>query len=214
MSAVIFGAGTYGEVYLHYLRDAGVDVVGFLDDDSAKHGSRVLDVPVLGGSDYLAGALDAGVAQVFCPVGNNAVRLRVNRQARAMGLVTPNFVHRSAMVDSQLAADAGIYVFPGSVIMPFVDIRPDVMISMGVKVAHHTTLEDGVFLSTGVSVGASICLRERAYVGMSATLVTGKCRSVGAGAMIGAGAVVVSDVPDDAVFAGVPAKMIKSGKLL
>lgn len=212
MSAVIFGAGTYGEVYLHYLRDAGVEVVGFLDDNASKHGIKVLGVPVLGGSDALQKVRDAGVSKLYCPVGNNAVRLRVNRQARALGLVTPNFVHRSAVVDSVLAPGSGIYVFPGSVLMPFIDVRADVMISMGVKVAHHSTLEEGVFLSTGVSVGASMRLCERAYVGMSATLVTGKCVTVGAGAMIGAGAVVVSDVPADAVYAGVPAKMIKSGK--
>ena len=33
MKSVIMGAGTYGEVYLAYLREAGVQVVGFVDDD-------------------------------------------------------------------------------------------------------------------------------------------------------------------------------------
>lgn len=32
MKSVIVGAGTYGEVYLAYLREAGVEVIGFLDD--------------------------------------------------------------------------------------------------------------------------------------------------------------------------------------
>ena len=33
MKSVIIGAGTYGEVYLAYLQEAGVEIVGFLDDD-------------------------------------------------------------------------------------------------------------------------------------------------------------------------------------
>ncbi|MGH9162305.1 MAG: nucleoside-diphosphate sugar epimerase/dehydratase, partial [Vicinamibacteraceae bacterium] len=38
-------------------RDLNRDAVGFLDDDRDKHGSRVLDVPVLGGMERLEDAL-------------------------------------------------------------------------------------------------------------------------------------------------------------
>ncbi len=82
------------------------------------------------------------------------------------------------------------------------------MISMGAKVAHHTTLENGVFLSTNAAIGASIQVGERAYFGMNTTAVTGKCRTIGSDTVIGAGAVVLSDVPDHAVFVGAPAKAI------
>jgi len=209
MSAVIFGAGTYGQVYFHYLRDAGINISGFLDDNEAVHGTSILGIPVIGGSEALENLSSSNVNNIYCPIGNNAVRLRINRQARALGLITPNFVHRSAIVDSTLPKNSGIYVLPGVVIMPFVEFKNDVMISMNAKVAHHTKLEDGVFLSTGASVGASMQLQERAYIGMSATLVTGKCKTVGSGATIGAGAVVLSDIPQDSTYAGVPAKFIK-----
>ena len=209
MSAVIFGAGSYGKVYLHYLRDSGVNVVGFLDHNEAMHGTRVLGLSVLGGSEALQSVKDSGVVNLYCSIGNNAVRSRVNRLARELGLVTPNFVHRTAVLDSLLTPNLGIYILPCSVIMPFVDVHSDVMISTGVKVPHHSTLKEGVFLSAGVTVGANMCICERAYVGSGATLVTGKCMTVGTGAIIGAGAVVISDVPENAVFAGVPAKMIK-----
>ena len=33
MKSVIIGAGTYGEVYLAYLQEAGIEIVGFLDDN-------------------------------------------------------------------------------------------------------------------------------------------------------------------------------------
>ena len=43
MKSVIIGAGTYGEVYLAYLQEAGVDVVGFLDDDPKYDGNNQKD---------------------------------------------------------------------------------------------------------------------------------------------------------------------------
>jgi FlaA1/EpsC-like NDP-sugar epimerase len=32
LRSVIIGAGTYGEVYLSYLREADIEVIGFIDD--------------------------------------------------------------------------------------------------------------------------------------------------------------------------------------
>ena len=54
MRSVLIGAGTYGEVYLAYLREAGVDVVGFLDDAPKFENQFVRGVPVLGPVSRLA----------------------------------------------------------------------------------------------------------------------------------------------------------------
>lgn len=209
MKSIIIGAGTYGEVYLHYLKKSNVEIVGFLDDDPIKKGAKIHGVPVLGRIDDLENLADIGVRGVYCPIGNNALRVTVHCRARNLGFVTPNFMHESAVVDSLLEDDCGIFLLPGAVVMPHASIERDVMISMGAKIAHHTNIGQGVFLSTNVSVGAGISLGERSYIGMSATLVTGKCKSIGHDSLVGAGAVVVSDVGEGEVFAGVPAKCIK-----
>lgn len=214
MSAIIVGAGTYGQVYLHYLTQAGFDIAGFLDDNTASHGKLISGIPVLGGSANLPGMKAQGVTQVFCPIGNNRVRMRVNEQARAMGLTTPNFLHSGAIVDSEIGRNTGIYVLPGAIIMPHSVIGSDVMISVGARVAHHTTLMDGVFMSTNASIGASISVGKGSYFGMGATAVTGKCQKIGGNAVIGAGAVVLSDIADNAVVAGTPAREILTRTLL
>lgn len=54
MKSVIIGAGTYGEVYLAYLQEAGIEIVGFLDDNPRYINQKVCGIPVLGELDFLA----------------------------------------------------------------------------------------------------------------------------------------------------------------
>jgi acetyltransferase-like isoleucine patch superfamily enzyme len=49
-------------------------------------------------------------------------------------------------------------------------------------------------------------VKRRASIGSNATIMGGV--TIGAGALIGAGAVVTKDVPDHAIVAGVPAKVM------
>ena len=92
--------------------------------------------------------------------------------------------------------------------MPYSKIDDYTMISMSVNLAHHSLLSKGTFLSTGVNFGASITAEPYTYCGISSTIMTG-ISHLGENCLIGAGAVVINDVPKDAVMVGVPAKILK-----
>lgn len=209
MNSIIIGAGTYGEVYLSYLREAGVNVVGFIDDNPGMHHKQIHGVPVLGGREALEGlAKSHGVEAVYCPIGNNRVRVELLDEACKLGYKTPNYIHPTAIVSTDATLGEGVYILPGSIVMPYATIGNYTMISMGVKVAHHSRLDRGVFLSTGCNFGASIVAEECAYCGIASTIMTGVKR-LGHDSLIGAGAVVIKDVPERAIVAGVPAKILK-----
>lgn len=213
MKSVIIGAGTYGEVYLAYLQEAGVEVVGFLDDSEAMQGASVRGVPVLGKVDLLKTLAGThGIRAVYCPLGNNRLRVQFLKRARKFGYETPNYIHPSVIVSPNVKIGQGVYILLGTTIMPYAEIRDFVMISMGVRLAHHTVLNEGTFLSTGVNFGASMIAEKFAYVGISATIMTG-VKKLGEDCLVGAGAVVIKDVPANAVVAGVPAKILKYRQL-
>ena len=208
MKSVILTAGTYAEVYLAYLQEAGVEVIGFLDDN--PHSSIVRGKPVLGKISELVQMKERyGVEAVYCPLGNNALRVKFLEQARSQGYETPNFIHPTVNIAPNVTiAEQGVYILQGTVIMPFATIDKDVMISVNSIVCHHSHLSQGVFISSGVTFGANICAEKYAYCGMGCTLMTG-FHTLGENCLIGGGAVVIRDVEPNAVMAGVPAKVLK-----
>ena len=210
MKSIIIGAGTYGEVYLAYLQEAGIDVVGFLDD--APKSDNVRGIPILGGIDSLPLLKNQyGVEAVYCPLGNNQLRVKFLSYAKELGYKIPNYIHPSVIISPNVSIGEGVYILLGTTIMSYTQINNYTMISMGVHLAHHTVLEEGVFLSTGCNFGASIVAHKYAYCGISSTIMTG-IHELGEDCLIGAGAVVIRDVEPKAVVAGVPAKVIKYKK--
>jgi acetyltransferase-like isoleucine patch superfamily enzyme len=116
----------------------------------------------------------------------------------------------------------------------FVEIQKNASIGVRCKVSSHTFICEGVHIEDEVFIGHGVMftndrfpratnadgslqteadwkveetrIRKRASIGSNATIVAGI--TIGTGALVGAGAVVTRDVPDYAIVAGVPAKVI------
>ena len=91
-----------------------------------------------------------------------------------------------------------------------VEIEDEVFIGHGVKFIndlypHATTAEGNLQGEAGWKVLRTV-VRARASIGTNATILPNL--SIGRGAMIGAAALVVADVPDHAIVAGAPARVI------
>ncbi len=205
-NCVIVGAGTYGQVYAAYLKEK-YNIIGFIDDNKALHHIHVDDIKVLGDFDFLLSNIERST-NVFIPVGNNHIRVNLLQRVIGAGFKTPNFVHKDTQIHSSVKLGKCVYILPGTHIMPFTEIKDFVLVSMGVNIAHHTIIEQGCFFSQGVNIGASIHLKENAYCGIASTVMTG-VKEIGKNSLIGAGAVIIRDVPDGATVVGNPGRIIK-----
>ena len=91
--------------------------------------------------------------------------------------------------------------------MPHTKIGDFFMINMSTTIGHHVNIGNGVFMSSGVNVGANLTIEDYVYVGIGATIMTG-IGEVGKGSLIGAGSVVIRKVEPDTTVVGNPGRVI------
>lgn len=203
---IIVGAGTYGQVYAEYLSEY-YNIIGFIDDNKLLCNKEIRGIKVLGNFDFLLKNVDRDI-NVFVPIGNNETRVRLLREIGEKGFKTPSFIHKTVQVHHSVKIGKGVYILPGTQIMPLTEIKDFVLISMGVNIAHHTIIEQGCFFSQGSNIGASIHFRENVFCGIGSTIMTG-VQNIGKKSTIGAGAVIIHDVPDGVTVVGNPGRIIK-----
>ncbi len=179
-------------------------VLGFLDDDKARHGALFVGLPVLGGSELL------GTTYADCWVINNvagtmSIRWKVWRKLQKCGAKYYTAIHPS--VDTAYAqVGEGCIVQEGVILGTGARIGAQSLVSFRVIVAHESEVGECCFLSPGVCINGRVKIEKGAFIGSGAIILPNV--TVGAWSVVGAGSVVTNDVPPHSTVFGAPARVI------
>ena len=207
-NSVIVGAGTHGQVYASYLKEAGISILGFIDDNPDLSGKKINNIPVIGTyKELFTQEFKKNIQNVYCPIGDNKIRVNYLKALQKEGYATPNFIHHTAHVAPDVTLGNPVYILAGTTVMPHAVLKNYVMVNMNCNIAHHVTFEDGVFLSSGVNMGALVHVQENVFAGIGATVMTG-VREIGKNTIIGAGAVVIDNLDENITVVGNPARIL------
>lgn len=85
-------------------------------------------------------------------------------------------------------------------------IGTNVILNTGCTVDHDNSIGDHVHIAPGVQLGGEVVLGDRVLVGIGATVMPR--RRVGAWTVVGAGALVHTDLPESITAAGIPTRVL------
>ena len=196
----VFGAGGHAKVVLSTLLELGMQAAGIYDDNPAKHGTKVLGVPVLG----LIGELqDVSGSAWIIGVGDDMMRHQIARRFPSCPWLT--LVHPKACVHESVSLGPGTVVVAGAVIQPGVRIGRHCIINTGATVDPECVIGDFCHVAPGCNLGRKVTLAEGVFLGIGGVVVAGT--HVGSWTKVGAGALVAEDLPERVVAVGVPASV-------
>lgn len=204
---IIVAAGGLTRELLAPLRATGrYCPVGILDDDPDRAGVSLRGVPVLGPVEQIKAH---PAPAVLVAIGRGRTRHEVVERLADLGVVEGRY---ATVIDPSVTVPRSCVIGPGSIILAGTVLTADVtvgrhvVIMPNVTLTHDDVVEDFATLCAGASLGGGVRIGSAAYLGMNAAVR--EQRVVGAGAVIGMGAAVITDVPDDEVWAGVPARRL------
>jgi len=187
-------------------RRAGRDVVALVDEDRAKRG--IDGIAIL--HDAREAAQQYEAAHWCVSIGDNHTREAVVARLRefAPSLRFAALIHPGAIVAQDVEIGEGTVVMAGAVINPGTVIGKHCIVNTGVCLDHDNRLGDFCSVAPRVATGGQVSIGRGSAVCIGACIQHGI--TIGEHTVIGAGAVVLGDVPASCVAFGVPCKVIRN----
>lgn len=207
---VIIGAGGFGREVAWLVERINQsnptwNLLGFLDDSEKLQGISINGYPVLGKTDEV---VSYPTAFFICAVGSSCIRKKIIDYVTSLlpeikfGTLIDPSVEKSNLV----SIGEGTIVCAHTIITVNIKIGSHVIINLNCTIGHDAILNDFVTLYPSVNVSGMTNIGYCCELGTGMQIIQEK--KVGQYSIIGAGAVVVKDIPEKCTAVGCPAKPI------
>jgi sugar O-acyltransferase (sialic acid O-acetyltransferase NeuD family) len=208
-NVVIYGAGGLGREVLEILKAQNSKkkrkILGFIDDKKTK-GQLINGFPVLGDTDWFC--INHQNSGCLVAIGDPEIRCRVVKKLTNNNINFTNAVHPSAVLSDSVSLGENVIICAGVVLTANVTIGSHVVLNANSTIGHDVIIEDYCSIMPSATINGNSHIMTGANFGSGATGIQNI--TVGEWSIIGAGAVVIKDIPDRVTAVGIPAKIIKT----
>lgn len=144
--------------------------------------------------------------EVIVATGNNTLREQKFLLLASMDITIASIIHPTAVISPTAAISEGCTVLAYTVVNTNASVGRGCIINTGAVIEHDCVIGDFNNISPNTAIAGHTKTGRKCFLGIGSTVINGV--TVGENVVIGAGAVVIRDVPGDVTVAGVPAKII------
>ncbi|MBR1431793.1 acetyltransferase [Ruminococcus sp.] len=208
---IIIGASGFGREVAWLVerinqKDSTWNLLGFIDDNDDIQSDVTNGYKVLGKTESIVSYEDT---YFVCAVGASKTREKIIDKIKAI----KSDIKFATLIDPSVELSEFVQIGEGSIICAHtiltvnIEIGSHVIINLDCTIGHDAVLKDYVTLYPSVNVSGATKIGHCSELGTGMQIIQGK--TVGDYSIVGAGAVVVKDIPDNCTAVGSPAKPIK-----
>lgn len=206
---VILGSGGFAREVAWLVSDINKEqketwnVVGFWGNQPELVGKLIDGIPVIN-QIHLQKYLPNLYA--VTAIGNPKIKERAVVDAENLNCQFATLIHPSVIYDKNtVKIGDGTIIGAGSILTVNVTLGSHVVINLDCTIGHDCVIEDFATLSPGCHLSGYSVLKKGCFLGTGSATV--EKHEIGQDAIIGAGAIVVKDIPANVTAVGVPAKL-------
>jgi sugar O-acyltransferase (sialic acid O-acetyltransferase NeuD family) len=205
---VIIGAGGFGREVAWLIEDINKEntdwnILGFVDDNKEIHGTEMNGYEVLGDIEWLK----SQELNVVCAIGDPNTKKRTIERLKNSNNSFPVLIHPSVIYSDRVSFGGGTIICAANIITTDIKIGNHVIINLDCTIGHDAILGDYTTVLPSVNVSGFVVTDESVSIGTGSAIIQGV--KIGKNTVVGAGSVVVKDLPENCTAVGAPAKPIK-----
>ena len=201
---VLIGYSGHALVAAEVLLQLGYSIYGYMD--KSKLLNNPLSIPYLGFEGNKDDLLKIKDIPTFPAIGDNTIRRKVFKLLTSNNIEQPNAISPKANLSSICSIGIATLICQGASINPFAKIGKAVIVNTGAIIEHECIIGDFSHIAPGAVLTGNVKIGEGSFIGANSVIKQGVC--IGKNSTIGAGSVVLSDIEDNQVWVGNPAKRL------
>tara|TARA_B100000963_G_scaffold116056_1_gene101084 strand:- start:1709 stop:2314 length:606 start_codon:yes stop_codon:yes gene_type:complete len=196
---IIIGYSGHSYVCIEIAKATDINITGYCDLEMKKYNPYNLN--------YLGNEKEGRFDKnYFITIANNKIRRNIFYSLPIECLKT-KLIHAKSVISE--TAKIGIQTIVGSaaIINAQAQIGRSCIINSGAIIEHECVISDFVHIAPGASLLGAVEIGEKSFIGSNAIIKPGV--KINRNVIIGAGSVVLDNIPDKGTYVGIPAKKIK-----
>lgn len=145
------------------------------------------------------------LSPLIISIGDNKIRKMICGNLIDVSYETA--IHSTAIISEYCSIAEGTVIMQGAIVQSGSNIGRHCIVNTGASVDHDCFVEDFVHISPHATLCGNVTVGEGAWIGAGAIIIPGI--KIGRWSIIGAGSVVTKDIPDNVLAVGNYCKIIK-----